>query len=509
MNTAVVARNFDLGFKTDVSRDQLPVGAAYRLKDYIPQLKAPARGRGGWSYATKDLNTVSVCTNMAGIGWYPFAGDPHLITVSEGGKVFQTKVFDGTHGSYIGTTSFANVTHNPFFHSGLMVICAPLGSDSAPYKYYDTGGGVFGIAALGGSPPHAAVGASWGSYMILANGYVSAVAYKNRAWWSDPGSPETWNTGTSFWTFEGLTEIVKVVPMQNTLIFFGYEDTYVLVGDTPPPGGNLQERLLFAGNGCMDGRSVATYKEYVIWANSAGIFKTDGAVLTDLTFRTGVLSYWRDLLSDFNFTNGWSACGEILYGHYIVTVHNAAGTHVVTLAFDLEREIVFELTHIPALMYARRASGPGTASESGHEELFFAHKSAPRAVYMSSCWDPANAGMQDADGTNVLPEIETAFYTLGSSGQKRMRRAYVTYGLTDGGGAPSLTVSFTLTPEENGAYTAASPTLGATTIESRSGRVYVNRKALGVGFKIAQTGRSTDTRLATIELEGHALAPER
>lgn len=509
MDTSVVARSWDLGFKSDVARDQLPDGAAYRMKDYIPQLGAALRGRGGWSYASPDLSGLGgTATAGQAALWFPDASNPHLLVVGDTGDIYKLDVFDGTGGEFITALGKTGITHPPVFHQQVAIIHSRVGTDSTPAEYYDSGSGVFATQTLPGSPPNAAIGASWGSYYIMANGYVSGTRYPNRVWFSEPDDVETWNTGTSFWTLPD--EVVRIVPLQNLIVFFGYENTWILVGDTPPPGGNLEERLLFRGNGVMDGRTVAQYKEYIIWANSAGIWKTDGSVLTDLTFRAGIQRFWREIADSFNLTNFWTASAGVLYGHYIISVHDNNDNEVVGLAIDLEREIAFELTNIPARMFARRSSGPGTADASGQEELFFADLSTDRVGKMSSLWTPSS-GMQDANGTNVLPQLETAFWTLNAQGEKRIRRAYVTYGLTDGGGSPSMTVSFVTSPEESAAYTAAPETLGPTTstMIERPKRVYINRKALGIGLKIVQSGRSTDTRLSAIEIEGHGLGPER
>lgn len=501
-NTTLVGRNFDLGFQSDLARDQLPRGAAYRMRDWIPQDEAALRKRGGWAHASRDLNGLSAAVRMSGVGWAPFAGDPHLISLSEGGKLYQHKTFDSSSGSFVGATSLAPLTHNPFWHRDRMIVLQGLGAAAAtPKKYYDTGGTSYAVADLGGTPPQATVGASWGDYLLLANGYVGGTRYPQRVWPSGVGDPESWNPGAAF--FDAPQEVVKILPLRTVIIVWGYENTWMYTGDTPPGagGGNLARRDLFSGNGCMDGRSVASYREYVIWANNAGVWKTDGATLTNLTYRGGISLYWKSLVSSFNFQTGWSAAGGVYYGHYLISIHNSSGQLVTTLVCDLETETWFEWTNVRASMYASRSASAGTAAADGHEELFFANRALPRVEDISPCWTPTASNASDADGVDVEPELDLPFYVLGSPGMKRVRRAYVKYDLRGAGGSPTLTVS-TITSPEATVYTARNPVLKATTQMTRKA-VDIRKACLGVGLSIVQSGPSADTRISDIEFEAH------
>lgn len=503
--TGPVERGFDLGFKSDIPRGSLPPGAVYRMKDYIPQLGAHARKRGGWSYASKDLNSASAATYLSGVAWAPYATDPHLIVVSEAGKVYQVKTFNGTAGTYLGTTSFAALTHRPFWHNDRMIILQALGAAVAdPYKI-TLAGSTYTLAAVGGTPPKARVGWTWGDYLVLANGTVGGTAYPNRSWFSGAGTPETWTTASSFWDFP--EEVVVGTMMRTFQMVWGYSNTWMLTGDTPPPGGNFARRTLFAGNGCMDGRTLSKYREYAIWANNTGVFKSDGSTLTDMTVKGDVSQFWNDTVANFNYSTGWRATADVWNGYYFITIYNPTGPVEVTLACDIERTVWFQVTNFPATMFAARSSGPGTATAGGFEEMFFASRSSPRACSVSSCWSPTSAVAADADGTNVLPEIETDFFQLGGASLKRIRRAYISYDVRTAGASPYLTVSAIFSPEDTN-YVALTPTLTTSTKLERK-PVAINRRATGVGLKIVQTGASADTRLHGIEIEAHPVEKSR
>lgn len=508
-DTLLVGRNFDRGFQSDVSRDQLPKGAAYRMRDYIPQLDAPLRKRGGWDHASQDLNALSAASSLSGVAWAPFAGDPHVLSVSEIGKCYRSTTF--ANGFYIGATHGQALTHRPFWHRDRMILPAGLGAAAAtPYKYYATAPGVYATAVIGGTPPQARGGFSWGDYLVLFNYYDPADAgiLKNyRMAFSSVGNPDVWvYSGASSSHFDIPEEMVAGVQLRNVILCWGYANTYMLTGDTPPPGGNLARRTLFNGNGCFDGRSLATYREYAIWANNAGVYKSDGATLTDLTEAGGISNFWRELVRAFSQQQGWVAAAGVYAGHYIITITSPGHVHT-TLVCDIDQQTWTQFTNFHSVMYGERSAGPGTTLLDGSEELFFAHGHAPRAARVSTCWTPSSTYALDGDGVAVLPEIELPFDKLGEASKKRVRRAYVGYDVRTAGGSPQLNVSAVFSPEAT-AYTALSPALPTTTKLERV-PVEVREQVYGIGLKIAQAVASADTRLYEVELEGHLLEGTR
>lgn len=497
----LAGRNFDKGYVSDKPRDQLGPNQAFRMLDWIPDLDAALRKRGGWSFSTTDLNNVSAASKVSALAWAPFSGDPHLVIVASNGKVYFDKTFNGLGGSFVGSTGFTSPTHEPVFHLDLngLVILQGLGQTAtAPQKYYSTGPTSYALAALGGGPPMASVGASWGDYLLLANGYVGTTRFPNRMWISGVGTPEVWSTGTAIEDFPA--EILKIVPLWNTIMVFGYQDVWVITGDTPPPGGNWSQKTVFKGNGVMDGRTCAPYQNFVIWANDTGVYKSDGFSFSDLTLRGGIKQRWQELVGSFNPSTGWSAAAGVYRGHYIIVVYDNNGNFVTAQVCDIDTETWFEFTNFPAFMFAQRFSGPGTANAVGSEELFFGHRSLARVGKVSSCWTPSATYASDGDGLDVLPAIETPFYKLSQAAKKQIRRAYFTYDIRSAGGAPYLQASAVMSPEEGAAYTALPGTLPTTTAISRQ-RLEIRERGYGVGLKLQQVGASADTRLSDIELD--------
>jgi len=515
MDFVQVARNFDLGFQSDASRDELPKNAAFRLSDWLlPQYEAPLRKRGGWAYASPALSTLGgTAASVAALGFLPFASDGHLVAVSNAGSVYQLKRFDGAGGALVTDTGDATIvpTWPIFYHkTGAYTygIILPGYSQThrVPKKYLDTGSLVYQSQALGGVPPRARVGWSWGDYLVLANYYdPTGGTYdlkNNRVAFSGAGLPETWvYTGATSSTFDFPEEVVAGVPLLNTQLVFGYNNCYSFTGDTPPPGGNLTRRLLFAGNGTFDGRTALAWRNYAVWANPTGIWISDGATLTDLTAAAGISNYYRQKVTGFSVTAGWSATAGVYRDHYVLTIRNAAGAIVTTFVCDLSRKTFTEWTNIPSGNFARFYSGPGTALYGGDEELFFAHTSSPRVGKISTLWTPSSTYAADADGAAVLPVLETPFYTFDRAQKKRVRSVYSTYDIRTAGASPVLRVSAVFTPEVGAAYTTLTPDLPTTlTIARRHAKIA--KQIIGVGLKFAQVGASADTRMYGVELEG-------
>jgi len=540
MDIVLAGRNFDSGYKSDIARDQLPVGAAYKMFDWIPQLDAPLQRRGGWSYSTRDLNAQSACTKIVAVAWAPFQGDPHLVCVADNGKVFYDKTQNTFGGSYVGTTSFSSITHRPFWHIDLpgLVILSGGTAPAAPQKYTSPSFGNYAVAALGGTPPNASVGAAYGDWLLLANGTVGGIRYANRIWASGVGTPEVWNNTNNF--FDLPEEVVRIVPLRNMILVFGYRQVWMLTGDTPPPGGNWTKYDLYAG-GAMDGRAVVPYRDTVIFANNSGVFQTDGSSLVNLTELGGISQRWRALVDTFNFSQGWTACAGMFQGRYIVVVHDNNGNFVTCQACEVSTRTWYEFTNLRALMFAERQSGPGTASADGHEELFFGHVALPRAGMCASIWgQPYGLPSADADGVNVLPVLETPFYKLQSPGLKQIRNVWITHDVRaitnssytlmkstfatyalvlsttgtysnlkqwwdSGLSPPTLRIDGILTPK---ASYASMGTLVATQQERRR-PVWIRKRAIGVGLRISQTQPSDDTDLAEIEFEARPLTRVR
>lgn len=485
------------GFVRDVSRDRIPPGKAYSLIDYLPRFGAPARKRGGWGYGSAALGASGY---IGALAWAPFPGANQLVAVRENGDVYKlSSMTSADSGTAKGAcTNFSGVSPcKPVFFKGtsggpFLYIVSPNVSPNDHAFSYDGSTNVSGgsVLSIGNNVRYVE---PWGAFLIVAGTSTVANKYDRLKWSSDS------QAAISGSTMDFPFSIVAVVGMPSQILVIGDEDTWSIYGDNPPPGGDMQRRKLFVGVGCMDARTVSRWGRNALWANSTGVYMTDGANLTDLTFAGGISQFWKDSVASFDRSSSWIATGEVFGNLYVLTVLNGSGTEVLSLLCDLQRQEWYQATNLTASMYAFR---PGSAALT--QELFFGLRDERRVAKAASLWTPAT---EDADGTDILPVWESRYYDLKLEQAKRVREAHFKYDLRSSGGSPTFSVGFITSPEET-SYTTSSKTLAKTTAMKRA-PVDIRRKVLGVALKLTQTAVSDDTKLYGVELEGHGLSRTR
>lgn len=487
------------------------------MKDWIPQNGAPLRERGAYMVASRDLLATQP-SGSSNVGlrsglWAPFRNDPHLVACS-GDAAYRVAEFDGDDGNFVG--NLASTPARPVYWGGAtpLLIIPHAGAAVPPDKYYalsGEGGTDFAVAALGGTPPHAKVAEAWGDFLILAR---LATNYR-RVQWSTAGNPESW---PALGVYDAPEEVHHVVAKGTAQYIFGPTGVHLLVGDTPPPGGNLTAKPFFFREGTIDGRSVQAYGDTIVWANQSGVFSTDGTSLRDLTEEGGISRYWRSLARGVVSpqVSGMAITGVLSRGHYIVTILTKslvspyANTYK-TLVCDLDRSVWFEWQGFQAISYATRPAGLGIGVlggeiEGGDEETFLFSPERMIVDKLSPCWDLTSLTGLDPHGTNSPRALlETGIYKLGSAAEKRFRRAFITSDVRSlGGSAPTLEVSTTMTPNEDATYSLPK-TLPVTTKPKRR-PVQIGRRGNGCAFKLEHGGDTAgNISLYSIEIDGHAL----
>jgi hypothetical protein len=515
----LVAQNWDGGMQQDRSRDQLGKGIAWRMADFIPQDGAPLRKRGGWLFASTDLNVLQPGpTRCYAVAWAPFPSAGHLVAVGNTGNVYRmgpSGAINNSSGVYVGAVPSVPLTR-PFWHRDTptsaardqLVIC-PGVTNSDPSRYYDSGGGSYALQPLAGSPPRGRFGFSYNQFCVLGNGWDPGSAYAlrpNRLWFSNVANCDSWNTSSNGGWLDFPREIVGGGWNRSIFLIWSFDTTWLINGSTPPPGGDLAMTPLFTV-GCLDGRSIVRHQDYFIWASPSAIYRTDGTTLTDITKEAGISQLWRATTTGFNRNTNWVCAAGLLYGQYYVTVIDSTGTNRLTLVIDLANFTAYTHTNIDSMMYAERISGEGTANEPGVDELFGAWLNGPRAMRLSSIWNPTISNRFDASGSPVLPTLETPYFKQGRTEEKRFRFAYVGYDLRDGGEVPKLAVGYALSPELQ-SYTEGTYQYPPTTRFDRQ-RVDIRQKSEGVSLRFRLTQPAADLRLSEIELEGHPVDGSR
>lgn len=513
----IVAQNFDQGMQQDRARDQLQKGVAWRLADFIPQDGAALRKRGGWVFASADLNAVQAGpSRIYAVAWASFASAGHLIGIGNNGNLYRMGPpgpVDASAGVYVGALPSVPLT-KPFWHKDRVII-PPGATQADPQKYYDSGGGSYALAAVGGTPPRGRWGISYGDYLVLGNGWDPASSYAlrpDRLWFSNVGNADFWNTAAQGGFMDFGREIIGGAWNRSIFLVWSYDSTWLLNGTIPPPGGDFTKTPLF-GVGCLDQRSITRWQDYFIWASPGAIYRTDGTSLTDVTKEAGISIPWRALVTGFNRNTNWICTAGLLYGQYYVTVIDNTGVNRATVVIDLQSFAATIHTNIDSTMYAERISGEGTSAEPGVDELFGAWLNGPRVMRFSQIWTPTQANRFDASGAPVLPVLETPFFKQGRTEQKRFRFAYIGYDLRDGGEVPKLVVGYATSPELTTyiepRYRDGTPQVLPATSEFTRRRIDIRQRAEGVSLRLRLTQPAADFRLSEIEIEGHPLEGSR
>lgn len=519
MPIAPISAGFNRGYVSDIARDQLPPGAAYRMKDWLPEFGARLRGRGGWTFTSPDLNGVSACAALTAVGWGPFPTDEILVMIATNGKVYWDRNFDGVTAHFasslvtnISAGSPGQLTHPLVWHKNLgpapftggLIVLAPYNASYLPNAIYNSSG----IQVVGLGPanltPRGCVGASYGDYFLLANGDINAGTRRyNRIWVSNLGDAFTWTTGTDFWD-SAIPVIIGMQVLRTGILVFGFTQTSFITGDIPPANSNWSEKIVFSDIGCFDARCIAKYEDTVIFANPTGVYMTDGVTLHELTAAAGVQQRWRELVANFDFQTGWTATASIFRRKYIITICDNTGTFVTCHVFDLDQPIAYEFTNITARMFAHKPLGAGD-TVAGYEGLYAVPRAGTKIQGYHSMWMTPDV-MVDGDGSNVLPQLETPFYKPGGPGQKIFRSARATYDVRSASGStPSLSVDYATEP--TGAYTNAG-SLPTTTDEDRQ-RVDIRQRSRGIALRVTQVGKSGHTSFGEIELDAKVLEAMR
>jgi hypothetical protein len=416
------------GMATDPPLDQTPAGFMRRIMDALPgRGLAPVQVRGGWSYATGIIVGSQPWDWLA---WAPFpSGLDKVMVYSVADKQLSyVSVLDGsTTGTSVGATTTALVTA-PFFHrtgTGGMVVLPGAGSASVTQKWE----GSAAIANLGGTPPLADRGASWGEFLILAGDLNTGKPQANRMWFSDAGNPEAWATLDKRYV-DIPEDIVAVVPRGNTIFVFGAKGTHLLVGDLPPnplAAGNQALKKYAFTQGLSDPDATALYKDFVFWANANGVFRSDGSQPADITSLGGISSYWP-------FCYSPAAGDKVSMGVYrqylVVSVLTSGNAFKRTLVFDMENNTWWEWSNIVARHLLRVPSWLGTS-----EDLLMPQPSR-RIARLSSVFDPSS--VTDGDGNVPTLIIRTGGMRFGALGEKRLRRGFLTF--TGDVGPPATSV---------------------------------------------------------------------
>lgn len=480
--------DFSLGATTDVPRHQLARGKVYQMTDWIPELDgAPAAKRGGWNRAWAALSTTG--THAAAVGFGAFAAGSQIVGVDSGGNLSRMTYSAST---VTGVTGLGIVpAHPPTFYRDNLFFCDINGS-AAPDRYDGAT-----VTAVAGSPPAGSVSCVYKDHLVLAR----SSANKNRVWFSSAGDYGTWDTAADGQWLDTTYPVQALGALKNMILVFSEGATERIRGDVIPGvvGSDMVKEPLFQ-NGCSDPASVAVTDDFVVFANSSGIFLTDGVGLADLTEQAGMGQYWRSQMSGYAST--WTIAAAVQRGWYVFSVMDGS-TFKHAGMLDVKRRRFVKLTNLAATMLV--ASPTGILDTP--PKLVFSERAALRVSDATTMWTPSATYKNDGDGTAVTPVIELPHY-MGKPGKKRWKNLYVKHHMTDAASDnPTLTIAYS-TDLASSSYTSLSPVLAETSGVTRI-RLPIGVMSEGVSLKITQANASAVTQLYGIEADMQAVEAGR
>lgn len=456
----------------------LPDGAVYNSVDYIPDvIDAPLTKRGGFDYLNDSV--IGSQTYIAMGAYAPFSGGAKHIAIDNGGNLY---TISGGTPSSVGA-AYASISRPIFYQDKLWI---PAADGTSTGKSYDGST----LAAMSGSPPAGKFFDAYKDRLIIAG----SSAAKRRTWFSAAADPATWNTTNGY--IDATMDLTAIWALRDSIILFGQNKMERIVGSIPPPATDMERQFLF-DVGCIDARSIVDFDDRLLFANTAGIYVTDGNGVDDFTQAIGALPYWQTLTSAH--TSSWTYAAGRIRDFYIISVMDGT-TFKDCLMIDVAQKRWGRLSNIKAAAFwTTSAAAP---------ELYFGHRATRYVCSLSSMFSPSSTYKADADGTNVLPVLETAWRPLGDSAAN-LKSIVLEYDLEDAGtDNPVLVCSYALNPEDT-SYTQVEDLAGTsknfaetTTLDRAEGFVF--KDARGVSIKVSQTNPSAQTRIKSIAYKGHA-----
>jgi hypothetical protein len=473
-----VAADWSRGIVRDAPRTAIPQSGLYDCVNGMVDQPGLIYKRGGTSYAGPAMTSA---TYAAALAYANFTSGAKLVGVGDNGHLYTITAGTTTDVSTLGS-AFGGIVDRPKMRFGNKLLIPNDGTVAA--KYYDG----TTVSAFPASAPYF-------KYVDVYKTFVSVAgvsAQPQRVYFGPtPDFTTAWNTSYSYWDFDN--EITGLAALSNALLVFTGDAHYRLVGSIAPPGSDFNAGI--AGNvGCTDARSIAVTGGNCIFANTMGVYATNGVSPLDLTESGGISTYWQSLFSGYS-RSSWTISGGTFGNYYVVTIMNGS-TFVDCLLCDLTKRAWVRLSNIKATMFA---TNTGASSE-----MYYSDRSTNRLVTLGSSLAPGVTTKNDADGTAVALTAELRIIGDGPA-LKRFGHGRITYDMADSASDnPTLAVSFA----ENvtaPSFTACPESPLAETSDVTRKRFTVNREAQGLTVKLVQANASSKTNIYAVEVETRQL----
>jgi hypothetical protein len=475
----LIDANWSKGIVRDAPRSSIPPGGVYDSFDFLLHQPGVAIKRGGTSYAGPAFASG---TSAKAVAYAEFPAAPQLIAVGSDNHIH--KVTAGASTYLAGTSVAGGIIDRPKLRIGgganlLIFPCAD--GTTAPVAYAGSGT----PAVLGGTPPAGKVCEIYKTRLVLGG----ASAQPQRLYFSPtPDIASTWDTTDSWIDCDHA--VTGIAALHNALLIFSQGHTERIIGSTPPPGSDM-DRSPLGDVGCSDARSIIVQEGNCLFANSRGVYLTNGAGFASLTTEGQIETYWQSLLEGYDPAT-WTISAGIIRSFYVVSIMDNNGSNVATLMCNVPRRAWWRLTNINAQMFSQAVGA--------QEELYYADQSVPRITTMSGIFKPTAGNRYDADSTPVEPGID--FQTqAGGPGLKSYGDGRLSFDMRDAAtDNPTMAVNYAKGLEATTYQGANQSPFSETTDENRL-TFSTGFDSQAISLQLRQTGPSSKTEVFAIEVD--------
>lgn len=492
---------FDLskGIVTDADRGAHSPGQMVNDLNFMLDKPGKAYKRGGTAYVGDSLSG-GFAYRVAAANFpaldssevIAFGSDRYLYRLTGGGTTW-TKIAGATFGAdngYQPRQMPVMVPDPGTTTSGKLVWGIAAGNDKP--RYYDGNGAnpaAFG-AGTNITPDEG------GRYGVVHKGrfvLASSTEHESRIWFSPTIDN---NITTTDWRvdIDGVPtipyidadhKITGTCSLSNVMLILTRSYIERLLGDAPPPGGNMTHGTIGYGP-CSDSRSIAIWNDSAIWAGTDGVYMSNGQTVHDLTAEGGVKTLW------WQVTDGWDEllshmAGGVYRNHYFLTVSHPSGDWS-SWVLDIPRRVWWQLDMaLPPSWYCSDATDASV--------LYVTNEQDPYVYDFGPFFDPVTASTTDADGSDIAGFLQLRYLTAQQLGRKGWRQGRLNYNLQG--------TSSTITIETSDTETAfATTTLGTTDLPNRAREEFdISGESRELAIEITQPNECDLCEIYGLEIE--------
>lgn len=205
--------------------------------------------------------------------------------------------------------------------------------------------------------------------------------------------------------------------------------------------------------GTIDGRSVAQYESYLLWANTDGVYQFDGNQAINIS-EDKIGTDWRQDLSAYAPT--WTVAGAVFGDYYVVSVIDASSVNIRTWMVHIPSRAWVKLNNLPLRMAYQSIDSRFTLgvlrSTNGSQYI----AKLDTMITNHDQGDAPDEGIVDLSSNGPIFRVETGAITLGNALRKKMFRHVLLDWVSESGASVTLVSEFAKNLEAS-TWTTISP----------------------------------------------------